>query len=479
MIVPVLIAIATTALLVGFATWLLARTSSARLEERLAGREDQIAKLEERLGIELGQASSTQSELARAHRALAQLETQILEERKAAEEKLGLLNETQAKLSDAFKALSAEALKSNNESFLNLARATLEKFQDGARNDLDKRQSAIDELVKPVRETLQKFDSKMGAMELARVEAYSGLRQQVSGLAEAQQTLQRETSNLAKALGSPRVRGRWGELQLRRVVELAGMLEHCDFIEQAHVATEDGSLRPDLVVRLPGGKSLVIDAKTPMDAYLQALEAGTEVERRAKLTDHARNIRDHMRLLGAKLYWKQFQPAPDFVVLFVPGESFFSAALEFEPGLIDRQIDEHHVIPASPTTLIALLRSAAYGWRQEALAANAQEISQLGRELHERISTMTGHLGRVGAGLKRAVESYNEAISSFDRRVLVSTRRFRELKVITTPEIEPPDPIEVIPRILMEASLADEAKPLASPTKPTQLDHEPEFPSLL
>jgi DNA recombination protein RmuC len=203
------------------------------------------------------------------------------------------------------------------------------------------------------------------------------------------------------------------------------------------------------------------------------------VERRAKLADHARNIRDHMRLLGAKLYWKQFQPAPDFVVLFVPGESFFSAALEFEPGLIDRQIDEHHVIPASPTTLIALLRSAAYGWRQEALAANAQEISQLGRELHERINTMTGHLARVGAGLKRAVESYNEAISSFDRRVLVSARRFRELKVVTTPEIEPPDPVEVIPRILMETPLADEARPLASPAKPTAPDHEPELPSLL
>ena len=473
-----ILVIVISALAAGAMTWLILRARAARLEERLAGRDVKIVELQERLGTELGQTSETQSQLAQAQRDLVQLKTQIVEERKAADERLGLLNETQAKLSDAFKALSAEALKSNNESFLDLARATLEKFQHGAQNDLEKRQTAIDELMKPVRETLQKFDVKMGALELARTEAYSGLTQQVRGLADAQQTLQRETSNLVKALGSPRVRGRWGELQLRRVVELAGMLEHCDFIEQAHVSTEDGALRPDLVVRLPGGKSLVIDAKTPMDAYLAALEAGTEMERRAKLTDHARNIRDHMKLLGGKLYWKQFQPAPDFVVLFVPGESFFSAALEHEPGLIDRQIDEHHVIPASPTTLIALLRSAAYGWRQEALAANAQEISQLGRELHDRLTTMNGHLARVGSGLKRAVESYNEAMSSFDRRVLVSARRFRELKVNTAAEIEAAELVEVIPRALLDATMPDEPK-IVSPNPRKANADEPELPSLL
>jgi DNA recombination protein RmuC len=303
-----------------------------------------------------------------------------------------------------------------------------------------------------VRETLQKFDVKIGEIEKSRLEAYGGLTQQVRGLAEAQVTLQREASNLVKALGSPRVRGRWGELQLRRVVELAGMLEHCDFLEQAHVTTEDGALRPDVVVKLPGGKSLVIDAKTPMDAYLKALEAPTEPGRRALLAEHARNIREHMKLLGAKSYWKQFQPAPEFVVLFVPGESFFSAALEFEPDLIDRQIDENHVIPASPTTLIALLRAAAYGWRQESLAENAQKISELGRVLYERVQTMSEHFGRVGSSLKGAVENYNKAVGSLESRVLVSARELRKLKVSdAVTEIETPAQVEVAPRALTES----------------------------
>jgi DNA recombination protein RmuC len=436
------------AIIAGLGTWLILRTRTATLQERLSARDIKIAELETRLGEELGQASRAQSELAQAHRELAQLETRLVEERKAADEKLGLLDETQAKLSDAFKALSAEALKSNNESFLNLARATLEKFQDGARHDLDKRQSAIDQLMKPVRETLQKFETKIGDVEKARVEAYGGLTQQVKDLGLSQLNLRQETANLVRALGSPRVRGRWGELQLRRVVEVAGMLEHCDFVEQVHVATDDGALRPDLIVRMPGGKSLVIDAKTPMDAYLQALEAPTEPERRLKLAEHARNIRDHMKLLGAKSYWKQFQPAPEFVVLFVPGESFFSAALENDPDLIDRQIDENHVIPASPTTLIALLRAAAYGWRQKALEENAQKISDLGRELFERIVTMVDHFNRVGSSLKSAVENYNKSAASLEVRVMVSARRLKELQVSTTKDLESIDPIEVIPRTL-------------------------------
>jgi DNA recombination protein RmuC len=444
------------ALLAGAGVWLVLRTRAATLQERLAARNARIAELEARLGEELAELSRQQAELTLAHRETARLEAQLAEERKTSAEKLALLNDAQKNLSDAFKALSGEALKSNNESFLNLARVTLEKFQQGAQSDLEKRQGAIDQMVKPVRETLQKFESKIGEIEKARLSAYSGLTEQVAFLRDAQVNLHQETANLVRALGSPRVRGRWGELQLRRVVEIAGMLEHCDFVEQVHVATEDGALRPDVIVQMPGGKSLVIDAKTPMDAYLQALEAPTELERRAKLTEHARNVRDHMKLLGAKSYWKQFQPAPEFVVLFVPGESFFSAALEADSELIDRQIDENHVIPASPTTLIALLRAAAYGWRQKALEENAQKISDLGRELFERIVTMNEHFGRIGSSLKSAVENYNKSLASLEGRVVVSARRLKELKVSTTKELESALPVDVVPRLPIDHAPGEE-----------------------
>jgi DNA recombination protein RmuC len=443
------LALIVAALLAALATWLVLRTKTATLQERLNARDVKIAELDARLADQLARNGEAQGELAGLRQELAAMQARLEEERKAALEKQEMLRDAQARLSDAFKALSADALKSNNEAFLNLARATLEKFQEGARTDLDKRQLAIDSLMKPVQETLGKFDVKMGELEKSRLEAYVGLAQQVRGLATTQETLQRETSNLVKALGSPGVRGRWGEIQLRRVVEIAGMLQYCDFDQQVHQAGEGGALRPDMVVRLPGGKSVVVDAKTPLTAYLEAIAAPDEATRKARMAEHARSIRDHMISLGKKAYWEQFQPAPEFVVLFLPGENFYSAALEQDATLLEDQMARNRVILATPTTLIALLHAFAYGWKQEALAENAQAISELGRELHERIVVMSDHFGKVGASLGSAVESYNRTLASLDTRVLVSARKFEVLKATHSgKELKSPVPIEVIPRAL-------------------------------
>jgi DNA recombination protein RmuC len=351
---------------------------------------------------------------------------------------------------EAFQSLSSEALKSNNQAFLSLAKNSLEKFQETAQTDLKSRQEAIKELIVPVKEALGSVDQKIQDMEKIRLGAYEGLKQQVTDLLTTQKDLRTETQNLVNALRAPNVRGRWGEMQLKRVVEMAGMLAHCDFEEQSSQDDAEGRLRPDMVVRLPNDKHIVVDAKTPLHAYLEALEEKDAAQKTLKLKLHAKQVRTHIMALSAKSYWTKFESSPEFVVMFLPGETFFSAALEQDSSLIELGA-EQKVILATPTTLIALLRAVSYGWRQEQIATNAKEISALGQELYKRLSDVSKHIARIGRNLEGAVDSYNQAIGTLEHRVFVSARKFQELGTTShTKEIAPLEPIDKQPRVLTE-----------------------------
>ncbi len=425
-------------------TWLALRSRTARLEAQLSAREAEFATAK----AELARILEDQRSLVESR---ARLESALELERKASNEKIELLTKSTERatedLQNAFKALASDALKSNSTSFLQVAQETLKRFQVQAQGDLDARQKAVADLVAPVRESLSKVDEQIQQMEKERIDAYGGLRQQVESLISTQRELQSQTGNLVRALRTPNVRGRWGEIQLRRVVEIAGMLSYCDFAEQETITTESGRLRPDLVVKLPGGKQVVVDAKTPLQAFLDAFETSDEESRRVCLANHARQVRDHINTLAGKKYWEQFESTPEFVVMFLPGETFFSAALEQDTGLIEHGV-LNKVIPASPTTLIALLKAINYGWNQEKLARNAHEISALGKELHERLRKLAGHISSVGTNLDRAVEAYNQAVGSLESRVLVSARKFAELGTSVAEEIAPVEPIETTARAL-------------------------------
>ena len=416
------------------------------------------AATDARLSCSQQELEDAKAELARVledHQQLvasrARLEAALESERKVSAEKIDLLTKSSdrasAELQNAFKALAADALKSNSTSFLQIAQEKLRGFQIEAKGDLDARHKAVSDLVAPVRESLSKVDAQIQQMEVARGEAYGDLKRQVQSLITTQKELQSETGNLVRALRTPNVRGRWGEIQLRRVVEIAGMLSYCDFAEQETIQGESGRLRPDLVVKLPGGKHVVVDAKTPLQAFLDAFETNDEETRRTCLANHARQVRDHINTLAGKKYWEQFESTPEFVVMFLPGETFFSAALEQDTGLIEHGV-LNRVIPASPTTLIALLKAINYGWNQEKLARNAHEISALGKELHERLRKLATHITGVGTNLDRAVEAYNQAIGSLENRVLVSARKFAELGASVAEDIPELEPIETTARAL-------------------------------
>lgn len=429
-----------------------ARAEMAALKERLQLREQELAESRQRQVAWEAKETVLETELSEMKARSRELQARMDEEQKNAAEKIAQLQSLEARLNREFQALSAKALRENNEAFLNLAQTKLETFQSEARGDLEQRQKAVENLVAPINETLARYDQQIQSMERSRSQAYGSLTQQVESLLVSQQKLEGETSRLVKALRMPQVRGRWGEFQLRKVVELAGMSTHCDFVEQETMSSEAGRMRPDLIVKLPGGKNIVVDSKASLQAYLDALETDDEDRRKALLLDHARQIRNHLQSLSSKAYWSHLRDTPEFVILFIPGESFLSAAAERDPELLEDGVKQR-VIFATPLTLIALLRAVAYGWSQERIADNARKISDLGKELYDRVATLTLHFRNLGQSLGKSVKAYNDAVGSLEGRVLTSARKFKELGATPQDDILELAPIEQATREIQATEL--------------------------
>ncbi|MHA1529269.1 MAG: DNA recombination protein RmuC [Alphaproteobacteria bacterium] len=425
-----------------------ARKEIARLEAETVGMKERGDRAEQRVPGMEGEIRELNKKLNDESRRAENLNGQLEAERKSHEAKLVELRKMGEEIERKFGALAQKALSGNAETFLKLVSERFEKHQAAAGEDLGKRQAAIENMLKPIAENLQKFERQVGEIEKAREGAYSAIQTQVRSLTEGQTALRGETGRLVQALRTPKTRGRWGEFQLRQVFEMAGMVEHVDYFNEHHIATDEGRLRPDAVVKLPGGKSIVVDAKTPLDGYLSAVEADNETDRNAALERHVRQVRAHVANLSRKEYWNALDETPDFVVMFVPGEAIYSAAIERAPDLFEEAI-RNRVLISTPTTLIALIKAIAYGWQQEKMAKNAQEVATLARDLYDRIKIFGGHMDALGKSLRQSVERYNKGVGSLEGRVLPQARKFEQLGVIASADdLAKLDGIDLEPREL-------------------------------
>jgi DNA recombination protein RmuC len=403
-------------------------------------------------GLALGALISwllSRSKQRHLHEYIKLLEASVKDQDALQMERDSAFEVARSKLAIEFSEMANQSLKANSETFLRLAEQNLGAQQERAKRELGDREQAVENLVKPIRDALQQSQKQISELEKSRSEAYGGIKSQLEAMQLAQKSLTQETQNLVKALRRPEVRGRWGEITLRRLVELAGMVEHCDFQEQVHTTSDDKIIRPDMIVRMPDQRELVVDVKTPLDAYLEAVEATDDAKVKLGLERHARNVREHIRKLASKTYWEQFSNSPEFVILFIPGDQFLSAALGEDPDLIEYAL-AHQIILATPTSFVALLKAVAYGWRQLALAGNAEEIRKLAEDLYGRLTAFVGHMNKVGKQLASSVENYNRAVGSLERKVLPGARKFVELGIRPKKDLEQLEPLESLPRTMVE-----------------------------